>query len=191
MLSSSLFPTSFTLRPDVVRRVHSLISRNRQQPHGVAFSYHPSGKKAGHNNVAHSWGTGRAKARVPRVSGSGSSRCGQASVANFARKGHMFSPIVPWRRLHRIVPIKERNLAILSCLYSSQISALVLARGHLLPENISLPLKTSQENIAPLLGNTKAIKNMLIEMGLKDELKRCKNGKKLNKGRSNTTRFKN
>jgi large subunit ribosomal protein L4e len=64
-------PGVFTapIRDDIVQFVHSEINKNRRQAHAVS-------KKAGHQTSAESWGTGRAVARIPRVGGSGTSRCG-------------------------------------------------------------------------------------------------------------------
>jgi len=55
---------------------------------------------------AESWGTGRAVSRIPRVSGSGTHRSGQAAFGNECRKGRMFAPLHTWRRWHRRVNIK-------------------------------------------------------------------------------------
>ena len=55
---------SAPFRDDLVQFCHSNMALNRRQAHGV---YH----KAGHEHSAESWGTGRAVARIPRISGSG------------------------------------------------------------------------------------------------------------------------
>lgn len=47
---------------------------------------------AGRQTSARSWGTGRAVARIPRVRGSGTFRCGQAALGNMCRGGHMYAP---------------------------------------------------------------------------------------------------
>jgi large subunit ribosomal protein L4e len=64
-------PAVFTapIRSDIVQFVHTNMNKNRRQAHGV-FS------KAGHQHSAESWGTGRAVARIPRISGSGTHRSG-------------------------------------------------------------------------------------------------------------------
>jgi len=72
------------------------LSKNRRQAHGVAL-------KAGMMHSAESWGTGRAVARIPRVSGSGTSRAGQAAFGNMCRSGRMFAPLKTWRRWNRKV----------------------------------------------------------------------------------------
>jgi large subunit ribosomal protein L4e len=58
------------IRPDVVVAVHTNVNKNKRQAYAVA-------REAGHQTSAESWGTGRAVARIPRVSGGGTSRSGQ------------------------------------------------------------------------------------------------------------------
>jgi large subunit ribosomal protein L4e len=89
---------------------------------------------------AESWGTGRAVARIPRVSGSGTSRNGQAAFGNMVRKGRMFAPLKTWRRWHRKVNIKQRRHAVASALAASALNPLVLARGHRTDNIPELPL---------------------------------------------------
>ena len=71
IVDSIPMPAVFTapIRNDIVEFVHSNINKNRRQAHGVFY-------KAGHQHSAESWGTGRAVARIPRISGSGTSRSG-------------------------------------------------------------------------------------------------------------------
>jgi len=89
-------PSVFTapIRNDIVQFVHTNMSKNRRQAHAV-------NRKAGKKHSAISWGTGRAVARIPRISGSGTSRSGQGAFGNMCRKGHMFAPLKVWRRWHR------------------------------------------------------------------------------------------
>lgn len=44
--------------------------------------------------------TGRAVARIPRVSGGGTHRAGQAAFGNMCRSGRMFAPTKVWRKWH-------------------------------------------------------------------------------------------
>lgn len=79
---------------------------------------------------AESWGTGRAVARIPRVSGSGTHRAGQGAFGNMCRKGRMFAPLKTWRRWHRKVNLKQRRHAVASALAASALVPLVIARGN-------------------------------------------------------------
>jgi len=79
-----------------VQFVHSNLAKNSRQAHAVD-------PKAGMKHSAESWGTGRAVARIPRISGSGTSRAGQGAFGNQCRKGRMSHPLKSYRRWHRKV----------------------------------------------------------------------------------------
>lgn len=91
-------------------------------------------------HAAISWGPGRAVARIPRVTGSGSQRTGQAAFGNMTRKGRMFAPLQTWRRWHRKVNLNQKRYAICSALAASAILPLVQARGHRVDGIPTLPL---------------------------------------------------
>jgi large subunit ribosomal protein L4e len=78
---------SAPIRPDIVRFVHTNMSKNNLQPYAVS-------DKAGEQTSAESWGTGRAVARIPRVNGSGTHRAGQAAFGNMVRGGRMFRFVI-------------------------------------------------------------------------------------------------
>jgi len=128
-------PGVFTvpIRLDIVHFVHSNISKNSRQAHAV-------NDKAGMKHSAESWGTGRAVARIPRVSGSGTHRAGQAAFGNQCRKGRMFAPLKTWRRWHRKVNLKQKRHAAASALAASALPPLVQARGHRVGNTPFLPL---------------------------------------------------
>jgi len=63
------------IRPDLVNFVFTNMAKNKRQPYAVS-------KYAGHQTSAESWGTGRAVARIPRVSGGGTHRAGQGAFGN-------------------------------------------------------------------------------------------------------------
>jgi len=121
------------VRLDIVQFVHDQINKNNRQAHGVQ-------KNAGMQHSAESWGTGRAVARIPRVSGSGTHRSGQGAFGNMCRKGRMFAPLKTFRRWHRKVNLKQKRHAVASALAASAMTPLVLARGHKISSIPSLPL---------------------------------------------------
>lgn len=128
-------PAVFTtpIRLDIVQFVHANLSKNTRQAHGVD-------PKAGMKHSAESWGTGRAVARIPRVSGSGTHRAGQAAFGNMTRKGRMFAPLKTWRRWHRKVNLKQRRHAVAAALAASALLPLVMSRGHRVENVPELPL---------------------------------------------------
>merc|ERR1712078_661432 len=69
---------SAPIRNDLVHFVHSNLAKNRRQGHAVFY-------KAGAEHSAESWGT---------------SRSGQATFGNMARKARMFAPLKIWRKWH-------------------------------------------------------------------------------------------
>lgn len=106
------------LRQDIVQHVHDNLAKNSRQPHGVD-------RDAGMRHSAESWGTGRAVARIPRVSGSGSGRNGQAAFGNMVRKGRMAFPVVTHRRWHRKINLRMRRHALASAIAATAVLPLI------------------------------------------------------------------
>lgn len=52
--------------------------------------------------------TGRAVARIPRVSGGGTHRAGQAAFGNMCRSGRMFAPTKVWRKWHQKINLGQK-----------------------------------------------------------------------------------
>ena len=121
------------VRSDLVNFVFANLNKNRRQAYGVD-------QRAGMEYNAESWGPGRAVARVPRVSGSGTHRSGQGAFANSCRGGRMFNPTTVWRRLHRKVNLTQRRHAVASAIAASAVPSLVLARGHRVNKVPEIPL---------------------------------------------------
>jgi len=101
--SSHPLPNVFRapIRPDIVQQVHTGMAKNKRQPYAVS-------EKAGHQTSAESWGTGRAVARIPRVSGGGTHRAGQAAFGNMCRSGRMFAPTKVWRKWHQKINVNQK-----------------------------------------------------------------------------------
>jgi len=169
-------PTVLTtpLRPDLVRYIHTGVSKNKRQAYAVYA-------KAGYETAAESWGTGRAVARVPRVPGGGTHRSGQGAFGNMCRGGGMFCPTKTWRRWHRRVNVKQKRHAVVSALASSTLPPLVMARGHKIGEVAELPLVVSDG--AEALTKTKAALELLKELGCSEELKKVTDSKKVRSGK--------
>merc|ERR1712166_1544189 len=75
-----------------------------------------------------------------RISGSGTSRAGQAAFGNMCRKGRMFAPLRTWRKWHRKVNTNQKRHAVAAALAASACAPLVLARGHRVESCPELPL---------------------------------------------------
>jgi len=162
------------LRPDLVRYIHTNVSKNRRQAIAVTA-------KAGYETAAESWGTGRAVARVPRVPGGGTHRAGQGAFGNMCRGGGMFNPTKTWRRWHRRVNVTQKRHAVASALAASSLPPLVMARGHRIGEVPELPLVVSSG--AESIQKTKQAVEMLKKLGCEEELQRVIDSKKVRKGK--------
>merc|ERR1719189_943378 len=134
------------IRSDIVLAVHTGMAKNRRQAYGVRVHNGPAGIVAGHQHSAHSWGTGRAVSRIPRVSGGGTHRAGQGAFGNMCRGGRMFAPTKTYRRWHRKINKTQKRQAMASCLAATASAPLVEARGHRISEAAKeIPLVVSDD----------------------------------------------
>merc|ERR1712224_732045 len=172
--SGVAMPEVFTvpIRNDLVHFVHSSLAKNRRQGHAVFW-------KAGAEHSAESWGTGRAVARIPRISGSGTSRAGQATFGNMCRKARMFAPLKIWRRWHRKVNVTQRRHAVAAALAASAVTPLVMARGHQVQNVPEFPLVIN--NLGD--GTTKQLLSTLTSFGCGEDLAKVRKSKTARAGR--------
>lgn len=181
---SAALPAVFSapIRPDVVHFVHSNMAKNSRQAYAVS-------KMAGHQHSAESWGTGRAVARIPRVSGGGTHRAGQAAFGNMCRKGRMFAPTRIWRKWHRKINVNQKRYAVASAIAASAVPALVMARGHSIESVNEIPcvVANGAENITK---TSKAVK-LLAQLHADDDVERVRASKKIRagKGKMRNRRF--
>ncbi|KAL4864175.1 hypothetical protein BDV12DRAFT_176504 [Aspergillus spectabilis] len=165
------------IRPDIVQQVHTGIAKNKRQPYAVS-------EKAGEQTSAESWGTGRAVARIPRVSGGGTHRAGQAAFGNQCRSGRMFAPTKVWRKWHQKVNLGQRRFATASALAASSVPSLLFARGHRIASVPEVPLVVDSatfENAA--IAKTKAAIALLQAVGAGPELVKVSKSRKLRAGK--------
>ncbi|KAH1371995.1 hypothetical protein KXX50_004671 [Aspergillus fumigatus] len=164
-------PAVFTapIRPDIVQQVHTGMAKNKRQPYAVS-------EKAGEQTSAESWGTGRAVARIPRVSGGGTHRAGQAAFGNQCRSGRMFAPTKVWRKWHQKVNLGQKRFATASALAASSVPSLLFARGHRIANVPEVPLVVESktfENAA--ITKTKAAIALLKALGAGADLVKVQN----------------
>lgn len=170
-------PTVFTapIRSDIVQEVHTGMAKNKRQPYAVS-------KLAGHQSSAESWGTGRAVARIPRVSGGGTHRAGQGAFGNMCRGGRMFAPTKVWRRWHVKVPLNQRRYATASALAASAVPALVMARGHRVERVPEIPLVIDSK-IVEGVDKTKKAVALLKTLNAYDDVARVIDSHKIRVGK--------
>merc|ERR1719195_2137823 len=160
------------IRPDIVQFVHTSMRKNRRQAYGVKVHNGPMGIVAGHQHSAHSWGTGRAVSRIPRVSGGGTHRAGQGAFGNMCRSGRMFAPTKTYRRWHRKINKTQKRQALASCLAATACAPLVEARGHRIAEAAKeIPLVVSDD--IEKITKTKDAIECLQNLGLSEEMTKC------------------
>ena len=162
------------IRPDVVHAVHKDMAKNHRQAYSVSWM-------AGMQTPGHSWGTGRAVSRIPRVPGGGTSRSGQAAFGNMCRGGRMFAPNRVWRKWHFKVNKNQRRYALASALAASALPALCMARGHKIESVAEIPLVVSDE-IQSMQKTANAVK-LLKALEAMDDVEKVKDSKKLRRGK--------
>jgi len=163
------------IRSDIVHDVHTRMAKNKRQPYAVS-------KYAGHQTSAESWGTGRAVARIPRVSGGGTHRAGQGAFGNMCRGGRMFAPTKTWRRWHKRISITQKRFALVSALAASALPALVMARGHRIQHIPEVPLIVDNKVIDNIDKTSKAIQ-LLKTLHAYADVEKVKHTKKLRRGK--------
>ncbi|GJC93552.1 ribosomal protein L4/L1 [Colletotrichum higginsianum] len=163
------------IRPDIVQEVHKGMAKNKRQPYSVS-------EKAGHQTSAESWGTGRAVARIPRVSGGGTHRAGQAAFGNMCRSGRMFAPTKTWRKWHVKVNQGQKRYATVSAIAASGVAPSSWPVVSNVPE---VPLVVDSalfENAA--VARTAAAVSLLKTVGAADDVEKVKKSKKLRAGQA-------
>lgn len=160
------------IRRDIVDFIHTNMRKNKRQAYGVKCQFGPTGIVAGHQHSAHSWGTGRAVSRIPRVSGGGTHRAGQGAFGNMCRSGRMFAPTKVFRRWNRKLNTSQKRYAVASCLAASASVSLIEARGHEIIDKVKeIPIVV--QGIENLKQTKEAIQCLKV-LGLGNELDKCK-----------------
>merc|ERR1712144_175299 len=165
------------IRPDIVQSVHTGMAKNKRQPYAVS-------EKAGEQTSAESWGTGRAVARIPRVSGGGTHRAGQAAFGNQCRSGRMFAPTKVWRKWHQKINLGQKRFATASAIAASSVPALLLARGHRISTVPEVPLVVSSKAVeGAALVKTSAAVALLKAVGAGPDIVKVQKSRKLRAGK--------
>ncbi|HLN34920.1 MAG TPA: 50S ribosomal protein L4 [Nitrososphaeraceae archaeon] len=173
----SVFSTPY--KPRVIQKVYNHLNSHSFQIQGR----YPG---AGQMVSAESRNTGLGIARIARARGEGFPRAGQAAGVAGVRKGRVAHPPVSWKNIYKKINKKEKKLALCSAIAATSNRDLVKQRGHLLSNDISLPIVVSGE-IESLL-KSKDLEKFLEKIGLKEDLtrthiKRNKNNRKYSSNR--------
>lgn len=169
-------PAVFTapIRNDIVQFVHTNMAKNSRQAYAV-------NRLSGMNYSAHSWGTGRAVARIPRISGNGTHAGGAGAFGNMCRGGRMFAPTKVYRRWHRKINQHQKRYAVVSALAASAVTSLVMARGHKIENIAEIPLVV--DNTVQTYAKTKDALAFLDAIKAMDDVNRVNDSRHVRAGR--------
>jgi large subunit ribosomal protein L4e len=165
---------SAPIRTDIIRQMHTFQRMNLRHPHSLF-------KFAAHQTAAESWGTGRAVARIPRVTGSGTHRAGQGAFGNMCRGGRMFAPKKTWRRWAHVIKRQEKKYALTGAIAATGVTSLVMARGHKIDRIAEVPLVVSDD--IQSFTQTKVAFKFLKNLKAIDDVLKVKNTKKVRSGK--------
>ncbi|MFX0103252.1 MAG: 50S ribosomal protein L4 [Candidatus Hodarchaeota archaeon] len=166
-------------RKDLINKVVTSSQSARKQPQGRNIM-------AGKRTSAESWGTGRARARVPRVKGSGTRIANSGAFVSMTVGGHLAHPPRAWKNLNKKVNVKEKKAALNSAIAASINKTLLHQRGHQI-EELDSPILILDDKIQTVK-TTQVLINILEINGLKKELergriKKIRSGKGKKRGR--------
>jgi len=153
-------------RPDVIKKAVLAAQANRFQPYGPD-------RTAGGLSSAHSWGSGRGAAHVPRMING--SRVMRVPQAKGGRSAHAPNPN---KIFSEKINDKERILAIRSAAAATMNKDLVKARGYKFEGELPLVVSDEIESIS----KTSEVIELLTAIGLEADLERAK-GKQVRGGK--------
>jgi large subunit ribosomal protein L4e len=154
-------------RPDLIKKAVLAAQANRLQPYGPRMY-------SGMETSAHSWGSGRGVAQIPRIANG--SRAARVPQAVGGRRAH---PPKPETDRSEKVNKKERRYAIRSAIAATSDSDLVMARGHRFESGLPLVADDALEG----LEKTKDVVNFLKACGVYDDVIRAKDGRNIRAGK--------
>jgi large subunit ribosomal protein L4e len=167
----TVFDTPF--RPEVIHKVYVNV---------LSHSYQRQGRypAAGEMVSAESRNTGLGIARLARARGEGFPRAGQAAGVAGVRHGRVAHPPESWKTIYKKINNKEKKLGLCSAIAVTSKKELVQRRGHKIGNEVNLPLVVS--NDIESLAKTKDLKNLLIRLGLGDDIARASLARKARTG---------
>lgn len=145
-------------RPDVIKKAVLAAQANRLQPYGPD-------RTAGTLTSAHSWGSGRGAAHVPRLTNG--SRAARVTQARGGRSAHAPNPNKIYSEK---INDKERLLAIRSAAAATINKDLVRARGYKYEGDLPLVVSDDIEAIE----KTSDVVGLLTAIGLEADLERAR-----------------
>ena len=136
---------------------------------------------AGKRNTAVSWHSGHGTGRTPRRQGSGYPGSRNGAFAPNTVGGRLAHPPRSEKVLIKRINKKERRLALLSAISATGRKDLILKRGHLINENLTLPIVIDDK--IQTLKKTSQICEIFEKIGLSQELNRITEGVSIRSGK--------
>lgn len=169
-------PKIFKLKPrlDLIQFASEVYITKNKQSKG-------RDKRAGLRNTAESWGTGHEMARTPRIKGSGFQTARNAGRVPYAVGGRVSHPIKSEKNIEKKMNEKTKKLSIYSAISASGQPRWVEKRGHLISDIPQIPLVIDDK--VQTIKKTKEAYAILCELGLKNDLLKTKNAKKIRAGK--------
>ncbi len=138
-------------------------------------------KGAGLKNISKGWGTGYGMSRAPRIKGSGFPTARHVGRVPFAKGGRRTHPIKTEKKIKKKVNKKINKLSIISAISASGDENWVSSRGYKTDDIPEIPLVIDDK--IQTIKKTNRIYSILCNLGLKNELLKIKNGKKVRAGK--------
>ncbi len=154
-------------RPDLIKKAVLSAQANRLQPYGPKMY-------SGMETSAHSWGSGRGVAQVPRISNG--SRVARIPQAVGGRRAH---PPKPEADRTEKINKKERRMAIRSAIAATINADLVISRGHKFSGQVPFVADNALENVE----KTKDVVAFLQNVGVYEDVLRAKEGRHIRAGK--------
>lgn len=164
-------PSAFDheFRPDLIRLSVNSIRANRRQPYGPK-------RDAGMSHAVSTWGKGRGVARVQRLTQGRNAAESPPNVGG--RRAHPPTPEKNWnKKMNR----KQQLKAKMAALAATSSKDLVIARGHRVLKDVTLPVVFS--NQLEKIKKTRALMDALKNIGLWSDVTRAKIGTHIRAGR--------
>jgi len=169
VIRDAVLPEMFRtpVREDIILRAVVASQSQRIQPQG-------RDPMAGKRTTAHSRGVGFGIARIPRIE-----RTSTARFAPMTVKGRSTHPPKAEKVIRKDINRKEKLFAFHSALSATAIPDMVRARGHIMGER-KLPIVVAKE--VEDLEKTSRVVELLEKLGFGEELNRCSENRKREKG---------
>jgi large subunit ribosomal protein L4e len=163
----SVFNTEY--RPDVIKKSFNVMRSNKRQPYG-------SDPLAGTRHAVASAGKGRGLSRVPRLT-----QGIRGALAPCVVGGRRAHPPKSERNWKEKINKKERLLARNSALAATANKDLVMKRGHVFKEDVTLPIIIDDE--FERIKKTKDVVDLLERIGVYSDIIRAAERKNVRSGR--------